>query len=460
MRFTFENLGPIRFGECELGSLTVVSGLNNVGKTYLTYALYGFFSRWRQYVPRPRLRLDELMASGHQELDLKSHIDRRSEALNKAATTFVTNLSSVLAAEPGRYSTAAIRIGELPHSGISKTPYESSFTLGPYRAFLAVTKPKDSTVLTLTAPTERGRPTNIFSVERILANELQTLLYGDLFPNTYIASTERTGAVAFRGELNLTKNRLIEAAHQINPSEDLNPSEIMGMLAQSGYALPVRDNVDFLNQLSNIQSSVSLISQSNPEIIAEFSDLIGGDYKIDKQGVLGFSPKSMKGRLRMGESSSAVRSMVILSYYLNALALPGDLLMIDEPELNLHPANQRRLARLLVRLVNCGIRVFVTTHSDYVLREINSLIQMQGRGEKAKATKAAFGYKDNDGIDARHVRIYTIAHGEIRRPERKLVKGITINESKVDPILGIDRTTFDDVIIEMNDLQAKLQFLD
>ena len=50
--------------------------------------------------------------------------------------------------------------------------------------------------------------------------------------------------------------------------------------------------------------------------------------------------------------------------------------MADEPELNLHPANQRRIARLFARLVNLGVKVFITTHSDYIVKELNTLIML------------------------------------------------------------------------------------
>lgn len=50
--------------------------------------------------------------------------------------------------------------------------------------------------------------------------------------------------------------------------------------------------------------------------------------------------------------------------------------MIDEPELNLHPSNQRNIAQLLAELVNRGIRVVVSTHSDYMVREWGNLIML------------------------------------------------------------------------------------
>ena len=81
--------------------------------------------------------------------------------------------------------------------------------------------------------------------------------------------------------------------------------------------------------------------------------------------------------MTMDESSSAVRSLLDIGFYLRHVANPGDLLMVDEPELNLHPENQRLIARLFARIVNLGIKVFITTHSDYIIKELNTLIMLK-----------------------------------------------------------------------------------
>lgn len=47
MKVTIENLGPLRKAEYEVGDLTLICGENNTGKTYATYALYGFLNYWR-----------------------------------------------------------------------------------------------------------------------------------------------------------------------------------------------------------------------------------------------------------------------------------------------------------------------------------------------------------------------------------------------------------------------------
>ena len=44
LKATFKNLGPIKNAEIELNDLTIVAGKNNSGKTYISYAIYGFLN--------------------------------------------------------------------------------------------------------------------------------------------------------------------------------------------------------------------------------------------------------------------------------------------------------------------------------------------------------------------------------------------------------------------------------
>ena len=46
MKFHFKNLGPIYDGSIEIKDLTVLCGLNNTGKTYITNTIYSFLYNW------------------------------------------------------------------------------------------------------------------------------------------------------------------------------------------------------------------------------------------------------------------------------------------------------------------------------------------------------------------------------------------------------------------------------
>lgn len=76
---------------------------------------------------------------------------------------------------------------------------------------------------------------------------------------------------------------------------------------------------------------------------------------------------------------------MIIWYWLNYKSNVNDLLMVDEPELNLHPENQRKFAQFIAELVNAGIKVFMTTHSDYIIRELNTLILLNSDKNHVKS---------------------------------------------------------------------------
>ena len=48
MKIKVKNLGVLKQAEFELGDFTIICGENNTGKTYATYALFGFLSTWYQ----------------------------------------------------------------------------------------------------------------------------------------------------------------------------------------------------------------------------------------------------------------------------------------------------------------------------------------------------------------------------------------------------------------------------
>ena len=49
MKVTVKDLGILKQAEFEVGDLTVICGANNTGKTYATYALYGFLALRREF---------------------------------------------------------------------------------------------------------------------------------------------------------------------------------------------------------------------------------------------------------------------------------------------------------------------------------------------------------------------------------------------------------------------------
>lgn len=81
----------------------------------------------------------------------------------------------------------------------------------------------------------------------------------------------------------------------------------------------------------------------------------------------------MEEDILVSQASSMVSELAPLVLFLRSGINPGDTLIIEEPEAHLHPGAQADMAVILARLVRAGVRVIITTHSDWLLEEIGNL---------------------------------------------------------------------------------------
>ena len=140
----------------------------------------------------------------------------------------------------------------------------------------------------------------------------------------------------FRSELDDARSRL---RGEVPPSEKRDFKLELFSDERSNYPLPVLVNIDFVRRLEATAKEISFIARKHGDLLVEFADMIGGDYEVTDNGTIHFIPTIGRHALPMEESSSAVRSLLIIGFYLRHVARPGDLLIVDEPELNLHPRN-------------------------------------------------------------------------------------------------------------------------
>ncbi len=80
-------------------------------------------------------------------------------------------------------------------------------------------------------------------------------------------------------------------------------------------------------------------------------------------------------------SSSMISELAPVVLYLRHIVQPGEVLIIEEPESHLHPAMQVEFIRQLAGVVRSGIRVMLTTHSEWVLEELANLIRLSGTSQ-------------------------------------------------------------------------------
>lgn len=76
-------------------------------------------------------------------------------------------------------------------------------------------------------------------------------------------------------------------------------------------------------------------------------------------------------------SSATIELLPLIVFLKHFTKIKNRFLVIEEPEAHLHPNAQIAMARFIVMLVNNGAQVLITTHSDYMIEELNNCIQLK-----------------------------------------------------------------------------------
>ena len=458
LKIHLKNLGILKQVEFSLGDLTVICGKNNTGKTYATYALYGFLDTWRRLIDFgvSDIQIQNLFTDGGIKIGLEQHAKKANRTLEDVCKRYTNLLDTVLASPEGRFRNSEFRV-QTGAPNILNKGYKGTIELNRAPVF-AYSKKGGSEELTVTLVMERERERQVdpLFAKEVISSIIGNIIFFNSFPTPFISSAERTGAAIFRRELDFARNRLLEEIGRAD--QEIDPRELLFKAYQS-YPGPIGDNVDFIRQLEDVEKRQSFLAKEYPEVLDDFADIVGGEYAITQDSRLYYIPKGTQLRLTMVESSSAVRSLLDLSFYLRHVVQKGHLLMVDEPELNLHPANQRRIARLFARLVNLGVKVFITTHSDYIVKELNTLIMLKHNKQHLKKIAKDNGYdREVESINANQVKVYTAEEALIplQEGQKRRRRGHTLVPANIHSELGIKAPSFDDTINEMNRIQRDI----
>lgn len=457
MKIKVKNLGVLKQAEFTLGNLTILCGCNNTGKTYATYALFGFLSVWKQMfsIEISNDKIDQLLADGVIHLDIQEYVKQFDEMIIKACQNYTQQLPKIFATSTECFRNTEFQV----ETNINNITFRQKFerTIGSINTeMFSISKREDSTelIVTLLLADTENRTFYHDSLKRIIDGVLKNIIFLPIFPRPFIASAERTGISIFRKDLNFQRDIALEEISQA--TDNINTIELL-LKDYKDYPLPIKKNVYFIQKLETLTKKSSFIAENHPDILIDFADIIGGKYTVTSNDELYYVPKGKQIKLSMDESSSAVRSLLDISFYLRHEAQPGDLLMVDEPELNLHPENQRRIARLFARLVNLGIKVFITTHSDYIVKELNTLIMLNHDKPHLKRIAEQEGYRPEELISYDQVKVYIAEKAFIKLDgSQKKTKCQTLTSADINPELGIDARSFDPTIETMNRIQESI----
>lgn len=269
-------------------------------------------------------------------------------------------------------------------------------------------------------------------------------IFDSLFSKSFLLPAERTGLNLFYQELSKERTAML---HHFGKKQ-IDKMELIKDLIVSRYPQPIGDYIDFLNDI-NVLKKVNSDFKDLSAVIQR--EILKGKYKVEKDGIY-FVPykkdtnkNNYNSKISLHLTSSTIKTFFSLVFYLEHMANVGETLIIDEPELNLHPENQRKIARVLSMVANRGVKVIVSTHSDYFVREVNNLILLKNSFKSKKAIMSKYGYDETMLISSDDVSAY-------------LFRKNSIEEMEIDKQEGIIAKTFDSVIDDLNSVSDEIYY--
>ena len=392
LSITASNLGPIDRAAVQLRPLTVFAGPSNTGKTWLAtllYALHRFAFRqagnidhtdcrenWQAFAnstaggkapPSVADQLIQFWSSKKQLGILHRHFANCDRALGEEICRCY-GLS-----DPANLANAASANGHGLNISIKQgASLLQEITLN--KTSLAVSAPSSRILQGQIAAAARRAASKLSAADAhikqlALTNfltELHQLRYGTLQGRAWYLPTDRSGIIHARDAL---ASSIIRQAAP--------PSQLTGVAA------------DFVDQVfhadllapSNRNGSNGSAHPGKMAKIAKFIEdkIIGGKIVIDRpaminQPIISYQPNRWrKNTLALSNTAAMVSELAALVILLRYLVKPGDVLIFEETESGLHPAKQAELVDVITAIVNAGVTVIMTTHSDWVSEKISAV---------------------------------------------------------------------------------------
>ena len=493
-RISVENLGPIGSGEVDIKPLTIFIGPSNTGKSYMAGAIWAlmkgfeghydnsFFrnigreSRFRRLRSASRFRRNLDTDGGYVESlnSLRNWIEHNGNSLEELSQLQIPALPQEIQAllkqstqqlliDMSRFVVAQLRHvhgddqdfarnGATDGFSLTISQYEPQLNLGidltGKDTWLAevdisrfeVPSPWFET-LELREDPELAEHVPAAILRSLQASVATRLLEG--FPQgTYYLPAARSGMVQ---------------SHKVLSAALVRRSPMIGLERVDIPTLP-GITADFLGDLISLDQRMGTrkIEPAIAEAIGYIENaVLGGEIDIDDssglpfpdiayyQGV-GYEPRK---KFLINNSSSMVSELAPVVLFLKYLVFQDDLLIFEEPESHLHPAAQRRLARGIARLVNAGVRVLITTHSDTFVSQINNLI---GLGQASAGFASEHNLQPQEFLTLDQVGAYLFSIGQDG-------EGSGVRPLEIDPDTGIDEDEFADVFEAIYEESIALQ---
>lgn len=414
MKFEIENVGKLKKAKFELKPLTIFIGKNNSGKTYATTALWALINYLKyldiiKFIESDlRKKYDDLFESTFVDLNFENSVNIlvESNKLKKIQkiinTRLVTETENILndAFRFSHFKNSKLKLLNDTFKDVNLNLSVKKFDID---SFYQITLKHNETNTSY----ETGVIVNVTSIDELIEsingmfwNYVAKLSYSvnefsEIWRNIYIPAA-RTGIV-----LNLNNIISEPFRRQLFSKDDLE-----------------RKTNDFTQPTLDFALNLNSLLPDNDKEYTYLRELMGGKIKVNSStNRYEYLPNQTNKSIPLSASSSLVTELTPMAI-LGANSVRKDFILFEEPEAHLHLEAQREMAKALVKMVNKGKKILITTHSDTFLQQLNNLILLE-RLKKQGKDISVFDISEDELLSESNVVTYEFkCNGEITDVEQ------------------------------------------
>ncbi|NLL11375.1 MAG: ATP-binding protein [Methanomicrobiales archaeon] len=388
-----KNIGPIESGDIEIKPCTIIIGSNRSGKSYIAKTIYAFYSLQNDLYystsPLPHnfkspLR-DELPVP--QELyELLRKWDTKTDLILPDSTLSTINSSLFAYISENLFSSVIQDVFNTQLKDLkSKQTKEGEFTYIIKGQKISITLEKNALHL-------RNVPDSLPLINYKISYRKEDGVIDISYHNFHFVHPishlkEKTGFENIARDVTYCiAAGLIQEFYFYSAFDgvyfpagraslmEMKPFVSIQLLSSSRISAkssPKMSSVfsDFFALLEKISTTKDISNDQYDDLIYQ---LIGGRFEIKKisDSSHEYQYYTEKSPIPFHLLSSGVQELAPILLYIKYRMQAGDLIIIEEPEAHLHPANQLIMAQLITKMIREKVTVILTTHSDYLVEQL------------------------------------------------------------------------------------------
>nr|WP_319376019.1 AAA family ATPase [uncultured Methanoregula sp.] len=425
---TIKHLGAVSNAKIQLKPLTVFVGENSTGKTYSAYLIGFLFSNYAcnnylsQIDSHNRIKdidqiIEKIRSERKSKLNLKSFLKNNSQKyFDMICKNIVPNeYSKFLASDTVSFDKIDVKLDLSDFLDTQYNHLSPHFLHFNFECNNEICEKCGNDLCEI-----KNRKININidkknlivsfkivddsitqpEIEKFVYEIAIKLLHRSIFNETYFLGAERTGLSLL---YHTVKTREL---HSDQPNTEIDTSQknrkIRGELNVL-FSTPTKDLFSYVREIfdPDADEARKLKIRNKAEIkkYLAFADILEMEILQGKIGIKDYKKQKIKKimfdyttldkkiPLNMSMSASGVKGLSPLILFLRYFIEPHELIIIDEPELNLHPRAQVQLIELLTMLANSNVHVIITTHSPYIVDHLINLIKASNKRNKKEIAK-------------------------------------------------------------------------